>query len=313
MPGRDDMKYDVAFSFASEQQDYVETTARELQQLNVRVFYHPDQQVDFWGDDLYQKLVEVYSNQARFCVVFISKAYRDKLWTLHELKAIQARAFQDSREYLLPARFDNVEIPGLLPTIAYLDLNDLKPTRLAKIIAEKVGAQPHNPPHDEIRASINKETEAQLAEAIFDAEDYLLPQPLSRSDSVAENIRRVFGSLEIQPGRDHLAPYLVDNRAAFRVVGYIAWQIYRPSEAVFDLISCVNGEQVEALKTYETRPLWQLLVCFTYFLRDHPRSDTSEIIRARLRQLETFLLSDDRVDPGGECLKRVRQLINRSI
>ena len=114
------------------------------------------------------------------------------------------------------------------------------------------------------------EIETHLSEAVFSAEDYLLPQPLRRSDSIADDIRRVFLSLDIEPNRGHLAPYLIDSRAAFRVVGYIAWQIYKPSDTVLDLISCVNAEQVEALETFETRPLWQLLVCFTYYLGDHP-------------------------------------------
>jgi hypothetical protein len=308
-PDRNSMTYDVAFSFASEQQVYVEATARELQQSNVRVFYHPDQQVDNWGKDLYQELVDVYCNQARFCVVFISKAYRDKLWTRHELKAIQARTFQDSREYLLPARFDNIEIPGLLPTIVYYDLNELTPKQLAQIIFKKINTQSHHISCDEIRTCINKEIETQLAEAIFDAEDYLLPQPLRKSNAVADKIRGIFKKLDMQPTRKHLAPYLVDNRAAFRVVGYIAWQIYHPSDAIYDLISSVNSEQIEAIKTNETRPLWQLLVCFSLFMQDHPQSDTTEIVRARLRQLKTFLLSNDNIDPGEQCLNKIQQLI----
>ena len=147
-------KYDVAFSFASEQRDYVSETAEQLKLINIKVFYDADQEIDLWGGDLYQKLIDVYSNQAKFCVVFISKAYRDKLWTQHELKAIQARAFQSAREYLLPARFDDAEIPGLLPTIAYLDLSKITPYQLAKIIAKKIGAKSKPSQNEGVRASV---------------------------------------------------------------------------------------------------------------------------------------------------------------
>src|SRR5829696_4243455 len=64
--------------------------------------------------------------------------YAQKLWTWHELKAAQARAFKESEEYLLPARFDDTSIPGLLPTIAYVDLNHLSPQVFADVVIEKL-------------------------------------------------------------------------------------------------------------------------------------------------------------------------------
>src|SRR5439155_24562734 len=32
------------------------------------------------------------------------------------------RAFMEKREYILPARFDDTQIPGVLPTVGYIDL-----------------------------------------------------------------------------------------------------------------------------------------------------------------------------------------------
>jgi hypothetical protein len=77
------------------------------------------------GKNLYEYLSDVYTKQARYCVVFLSRQYAGKLWTKQELKSMQARAFQESREYILPARFDNREIPGLLQTIAYMTLQNI--------------------------------------------------------------------------------------------------------------------------------------------------------------------------------------------
>jgi hypothetical protein len=130
-------KYDVALSFAGEDRDYVEAVARRLQAEGVRVFYDRYEEVDLWGKDLYQHLSEVYQNQARFTVIFVSKHYAAKLWTRHELKTAQARAFRENEEYILPARFDATDIPGILPTVGYMDLQQKSPDQLAAAICKK--------------------------------------------------------------------------------------------------------------------------------------------------------------------------------
>ena len=71
--------------------------------------------------------------------MFISKNYAGKLWTTHERESAQARAFLEHREYILPARFDETEIPGILPTIGYVNLRKISPQELAEMIKQKVG------------------------------------------------------------------------------------------------------------------------------------------------------------------------------
>lgn len=74
-----------------------------------------------------------------YTVVFISRAYRDKLWTNLERKAAQARAFSESREYLLPAIIDpDAEIQGVLKTIAHINLKELSPVDFAEKIIQKL-------------------------------------------------------------------------------------------------------------------------------------------------------------------------------
>jgi hypothetical protein len=86
--------YDVTLSFAGGDRNYVEQVAETLSALGVRVFYDRYEQVDLWGKDLYTHLDDVYRKRAQFCVVFISKHYAGKLWTNHERKSAQARAFE---------------------------------------------------------------------------------------------------------------------------------------------------------------------------------------------------------------------------
>lgn len=131
--------YDVALSFAGEDRPYVDAVAKALAAADVRVFYDRYETVDLWGKNLYQHLSNVYSVRARYCVMFISKAYASKLWTRHELESAQARAFQENREYILPVRFDDTELPGLHSTTCYIDLRTTGPDELAALIIRKVG------------------------------------------------------------------------------------------------------------------------------------------------------------------------------
>jgi len=130
--------YDVCLSFASEDRNYIERVASVLRDSDVRVFYDAYEEADLWGKDLYQHLSDVYQSRAAYCVVFISKAYAKKLWPRHELRSAQARAFAENREYLLPARFDDTELPGLPETVAYIDLRGKAPTYVAELISQKL-------------------------------------------------------------------------------------------------------------------------------------------------------------------------------
>jgi hypothetical protein len=138
-------QYDVCLSFAGEQRRYVEQVADELHQLHVRVFYDDFERANLWGKNLFEHLDWVYRQAAQFSVFFISVDYGRKLWTSHERRSAQARAFQEKREYILPARFDTTEIPGLLSTVDYVDLQATTPRELALLIVQKLVALPGQP------------------------------------------------------------------------------------------------------------------------------------------------------------------------
>jgi hypothetical protein len=136
--------YDVCLSFAGEDREYVSKVAALLKENGIRVFYDEYEQVALWGKDLYQHLDDIYRNTAKHCVVFVSRYYAKRLWTNHERKSAQARAFGENYEYILPARFDKTPLPGLLPTIGYVELQGLSAKEFAELILEKVGI-PHRP------------------------------------------------------------------------------------------------------------------------------------------------------------------------
>ncbi len=132
-------KYHIALSFAGEDRDYVDKVATHLKAAGVEVFYDRFEEADLWGRDLYAHLSEVYRDRARYTVMFVSEAYGQKLWTNHERKSAQARAFSESSAYILPALFDKtVEVPGLLRTTGFIDLTKKSPEQLAALIVEKL-------------------------------------------------------------------------------------------------------------------------------------------------------------------------------
>ncbi len=131
-------KYKVALSFAGEDRQYAEELADILKENNIPVFYDSYEQADLWGKDLYQHLQKIYRDSAKYCVVFLSKDYASKLWTKHELKQAQARAFREHKEYILPVKIDDTEIPGINETICYLDLRKLSVRKVADILLDKI-------------------------------------------------------------------------------------------------------------------------------------------------------------------------------
>ena len=135
-------QWDVALSFASEQRPYVRAVANRLRSAGVKVFYDEYLRSSIWGKDLFSHLDAVYRLQSRYCVIFVSRDYAAKLWTNHERQSAQALALSQNEEYILPARMDETELPGLRPTTAYIDARRCTPEELASLVMEKVGINP---------------------------------------------------------------------------------------------------------------------------------------------------------------------------
>lgn len=134
--------YDVAISFAGEDRAFVNGLAEALHTNHgLRVFYDDYEQAKLLGEVLTEYLIDIYKNKARYCVLIVSKHYKEKRWTQHEWRAAQARAFeQPELSYLLPIRLDSTELLGLLPTIGYLSAEGRTIGQLAEIVFSKVSS-----------------------------------------------------------------------------------------------------------------------------------------------------------------------------
>jgi hypothetical protein len=133
-----DHEYDVALSFAGENREVVATIADCLKGRGVKVFFDELEQARLWGKDLQEHLSNVYMRWAQYAVVFVSHDYRDKIWPRQELRAVLARAITERGEYVLPVKIDDTELPGLLPTVGYLDLRQVTPAEVCALLCEKL-------------------------------------------------------------------------------------------------------------------------------------------------------------------------------
>lgn len=134
-------KYDVALSFAGEDRKYVEEVALFLKKKNIAVFYDYFEEEALWGKNLISYLEEIYTNKSKYCVVFISQYYVQKEWTCYESAAAMVRLLNSNmkqKEYLLPVKFDETKVSGVLSTIGFIDSKKKTPDELGNLIIKKL-------------------------------------------------------------------------------------------------------------------------------------------------------------------------------
>ena len=178
-------KYDVALSFAGEDRQYAKALADLLKTNNYSCFYDENQLANLWGKNLYDYLSSIYKDKALYCVMFLSQHYERKLWTNHERQAAQARAFQENREYLLPVRLDDTEIPGIPPTVGYLDLRSMTIKEVYEALIMKLsGTTAKTAATDRTTSSVlEKDTAEYVLLVSEDGKSYFIPIQNARWDS----------------------------------------------------------------------------------------------------------------------------------
>lgn len=148
------VEFEIALSFAGEERVYVDQVANLLRDSGVKVFYDQFEEASLWGKNLYDYLSDIYQNKALYTIMFISEHYARKLWTNHERQAMQARAFQEHQEYILPARFDDTPIPGVLPTVWYISLAKRTPQEFVAVVQKKLANSGRTIPSESVRRAM---------------------------------------------------------------------------------------------------------------------------------------------------------------
>jgi TIR domain len=139
--GAKKFQFDIAISFAGTERKIAEDLANHLKDAGFAVFYDSFYPEMLWGKDLVEFFDDIYRKQARYCVMFVSPEYRDRMWTQHERRSAQARALEErGHEYILPVVAAPAELPGLQPTIGYLNLSDHTVEKIAEILIQKLNS-----------------------------------------------------------------------------------------------------------------------------------------------------------------------------
>ena len=132
-------KFDIALSYAGEQQAFVERVAEELDYRGIHVYFDKFDQANLWGTDLREHFTRLFQNECQYCVVFSSHEYATKMWPTLEMENILARVLRDHSAYILPIKFDDTIIPGIPYTIGHLDARKLTPIEISQLAAQKLG------------------------------------------------------------------------------------------------------------------------------------------------------------------------------
>lgn len=139
-PLKEDYYYDIAISFAGEDRPFASKLADHLQEQGLVVFYDELEAHKMLGKNLATHLQNVYRDSSRFCIVIVSANYIKKAWTLHEWEQIQDRMLTariNKKEYLLPVRLDNTELPGLSSVVGYIDYHLYGAKKLSDLVKRK--------------------------------------------------------------------------------------------------------------------------------------------------------------------------------
>jgi TIR domain len=131
--------YDLALSFAGEDRSVAEELATALQAKGYRIFYDRFEQAKLIGEDLTAVLGQIYAKGSRYCLILISKSYVAKPWTNQERQFALSRALKERSAYILPLKLDDTDLPGLSPTIGYLDIRNTSVPEVCTLLAQKMG------------------------------------------------------------------------------------------------------------------------------------------------------------------------------
>ena len=132
--------YDVAISYSHEEREYVEEVAKFLITEGIDVFFAPFEEATLWGENLLNFFLNVFKDMSKFCIIFISKNYLKNKWSLYEKDCAEIRQLHDNGDvYILPVKFDDTEIPGILSSIGYLNARKKSPEDIVKNFLEKIG------------------------------------------------------------------------------------------------------------------------------------------------------------------------------
>ena len=134
-------KYDVAISYASEQERVVSRVVSILRMDGFQVFFAPDQGFEYMAEDMIAQFYRVYRYESRYVAAFVTEEYLKKDITMHEAKTAMLRRREEGRNCLIPIYFGEAVLPQMSPDIHYIRGDELREVELADQIRSVLLAQ----------------------------------------------------------------------------------------------------------------------------------------------------------------------------
>ena len=126
--------FDVALSYASEQEKFVSRVEKILKGEGVKVFFAPDCEKEYKAKDMFQKLYEIYRYRSKYVVCFVSKEYLQKDYTMHEYECAFLKNKDVGENRIIIVNFDGSSLPHLDPDINYIDAQKNREVQVADSI-----------------------------------------------------------------------------------------------------------------------------------------------------------------------------------
>lgn len=133
-------RFAVAFSFPGEKREYVKKVDESLRKLleHEQIFYDQRYQHDLARPNLDTYLQNIYRQQSELVAVFLCQEYEQKQWCGLEWRSIRDLIKNRRTEDIMPFRFDQTDIPGLLSIDGSIDAEKATPEEAAVLINRRL-------------------------------------------------------------------------------------------------------------------------------------------------------------------------------
>lgn len=131
-------RFDIALSYAGEEEGIASDLFRLLTERGARVFFAKNEKVYLFGKSLRGELPFIFGPRSKFVVPIISKHYVGKYWPKYEFDAASMEQARRGFDFILPVRVDDVSLEGLQEDVTYIDLRKEGILGSAELIATKL-------------------------------------------------------------------------------------------------------------------------------------------------------------------------------
>lgn len=133
-------RFKVALSFCGDYREYVQDVAEVLSHAIGRdsVFYDKYYEAELARPNLDVYLSEIYAEQSEISAVFFSEGYVEKEWCGLEWRTMRESLKRKNGNDIMPLKFDDTDVEGLLSLDGYIDISTKKPFEVAHLILQRL-------------------------------------------------------------------------------------------------------------------------------------------------------------------------------